>query len=172
MSNENIHFNCVAILAVVFVSLVLIFTFTNAEAIPEYKTAFTGNFNGKFDGLVVDVDGKYRADNMVDTFAMIGTLTTADVNHFNPVTGKYVKSSPTCHKVDGDLVLQSKMGQIKLDFNGKKCMYGLKSYVIGTFEIVNATDSYENSSGDGRLTFVTDHHNNNVKGNLKGSIRG
>lgn len=171
--NNNTIFISVS-LSIIFTGVFLAFALTevNAEAIPEYKTAFTGTFDGTFDGIVVNVDGKYRVNNIIDTFVMIGTLKTADVNHFNPVTGKYVKSSPNCNKIIGDLVLQSVKGQLKLDFNGKKCQYGLYSYVLGTFEVIDANQSYKNASGNGRITFVTDHHNNSVNGQLKGSIRG
>lgn len=144
----------------------------DAEALPSYKSSLVGNFNGKFDHSTINTVGKFNIGSEIETFVLVGTFESAEYSYWNPITGKYVRSSPDCQKIVGDLVLESKQGIINLQFNGKKCMYGLYSFVLGTFNAVDGTEKYELKSGEGRITFVTDHHSNIAKGQLKGSVTG
>lgn len=143
----------------------------DVDELPSYKTSVVGNFNGHFDNKMINTSGNFNINNKVKTFVLVGTFANAEQQHWNPITGKYVKSSPNCQKIIGDLVLQTADAKINLDFIGKKCVYGLFSYVIGTFEVTDST-GYEIESGEGRITFVTDHHSNIAKGQLKGYVRG
>lgn len=151
--------------------LSVFFIIDNVEAIPSYKVSIVGNFDGEFDHKMINSSGKFRISGDAIIFALTGTFENSEQQHWNPLTGKYVRSSPNCQKINGDLVLTETNEKIDLDFNGKVCSYGLYSFVIGTFETTGGEGTYENVSGEGNITFVADHHTNKVSGQLKGSLR-
>ncbi len=141
----------------------------NAFAL-DNKVSVVGNFEGKFDHEMINTTGKYTISANTETFVLVGTFDNEYYQHLNPVTGKYVTSNPNCQRVHGDLVLESVDTKVFLDYNGKNCKYGLISYVIGTFEVTDSEGLLEINEGYGRITFVADHHSNNVSGQLKGSF--
>lgn len=136
-----------------------------------HRVSVTGNFDGVFDHELINTEGKFRISSDVDTFVLVGTFENAVVQHWSPISGVYVTSNPNCQNISGDLVLESTEAKINIDFNGKNCTYGLTSYVIGTFETTESVGKYEGIVGEGSITFVADHHTNNVSGQLKGSFR-
>lgn len=114
-------------------------------------SSFIGSFEGKYDEKMINTVGEFRISNEIGTYVLVGTFENDGRDWLNP----------NCQKIVADLVLEGTDRKITLDFTGKNCKYGLTSYVIGTFE----TDG-----GEGRITFVADHHNNNVKGELRGVL--
>lgn len=125
--------------------IVSLFLIDDAEA----RSSFIGNFEGKFDEKMINTEGEFRVGGESNIFVFVGTFENAGRDYFNP----------SCQKISGDLILESNDKKIYIDFDGKNCKYGLISYVVGTFET---------EGGEGRITFVADHHNNNVKGELRG----
>ncbi len=124
-------------------------------------SSFYGEFDGKFDNKMINADGKFRIGSDIGTFVLVGTFENSMFRHWDPLSGVYITSNPNCQNIIGDLTLQGEKRSIDLDFTAKSCKYGLISYVIGTFET---------EGGEGRITFVADHHENNVSGQLKGVI--
>ncbi len=135
-----------------------------------HKVSITGNFEGDFDHKLINANGKFRISGDIQTFVLVGTFENEGVRYWNPYTGEYQTSNPNCQIVVGDLVLRSPDTRVELIFNGQTCTYGLMSYVIGTFVTGDSSGSYAGVEGEGRITFVADHHNNNVSGQLKGSF--
>jgi len=136
-----------------------------------HKVSVTGNFDGVFDHKSINTQGKFRISGEIETFVLVGTFENTGVKHWNPVSGVYITSNPNCQNISADLVLESVETKINIDFNGKNCTYGLTSYVIGTFETTESVGKYGSIVGEGSITFVADHHTNNVSGQLKGSFR-
>lgn len=157
------------IFAVTVVSFWSFTLFEEAFAL-EHKVRVQGNFDGKFDHKMINSEGTFRISGDINKFILVGTFDNNDSEHWNPVTGKYVRSNPTCQKIVGDLTLESVETKIKLNVNAKKCQYGLLSYIIGTFDVVDSEGKHDIESGEGRITFVADNHNNSVKGQLIGSF--
>ena len=135
-----------------------------------HAVSITADFEGKFDRKMINTSGEYKISNDVNTFVLVGTFDETGVSHYDPILGKYVITNPNCSNITAELVLESKDTKINLDYTGKNCHYGFFSYVIGTFEVTDSTGQYEGIEGNGRITFVADHHNNNVSGELKGSF--
>ncbi|GEM_PF-6802113 len=126
---------------------VSLFVIDDAQAL----SSFIGSFEGMYDEKMINAVGEFRINNDIGTYVLVGTFENDGIDRYNP----------NCQKIVGDLVLEGTDRKIILDFTGKNCKYGLTSYVIGTFE----TDG-----GEGRITFVADHHNNTVEGQLKGVL--
>lgn len=155
-----------------------------AEASLPHTIGIVGDFEGKFDHKSIITEGEYTIGGETEDFVLTGTFDNEYHKHVNPATGKYVTSNPNCQQVHGDLVLESAKMKIILDFEGKNCQIGLTSYVIGTYysndyEFADEDEyeygydedpeeEYENITGNGRITFVADHHSNSVSGNIKG----
>jgi len=137
-------FKLILLLPILIVS---IFVIDEAQA----RTSFVGSFEGKFDEKMINTVGEFRINNDIGIYVLVGTFENDGIDRFNP----------NCQKIVADLVLEGTDRKISLDFTGKNCKYGLMSYVIGTFE----TDG-----GEGRITFVADHHNNTVEGQLTGVL--
>lgn len=155
------------IIAIFVVSTWSFIIVEEAFALP-HSVGVVGDFNGKFDEKMINTEGKFRISGEIKQFILTGTFDNEYHKHVNPTTGKYVTSNPNCQRLHAGLVLQSVESKINLDFNGKNCKIGLISYVIGTFEVIDSEGKYEIKQGEGRITFVADHHNNNVHGQLKG----
>jgi len=147
-------FRLLLLLPILAVSLFII---DDAQA----RSSFIGSFEGIFDEKMINAVGEFRVSNNIDTFVLVGTFETNKITHWNPYEGVYITSNPNCQKIIADLVLEGTDRKISLDFTGKNCKYGLISYVIGTFET---------EGGEGRITFVADHHTNTVKGELRGVL--
>ncbi len=160
----------IVFIVIVTVSLFLMGSnIVDAFALP-HAMSIVADFEGKFDNKSINTSGKYRISNDVNIFVLVGNFEETGVSHYDPTTGKYVISNPNCSNITGELVLESVEAKIYLDYTGKNCHYGLLSYVIGTFEVTNSEGKYEILEGEGRITFVADHHNNDVSGQLKGSF--
>jgi len=156
------------VLTYIIIGLAL-FGIVEVYALP-HAISVVGNFEGEFDYKSINTTGEYTISGDTNTFVLVGTFEEKGVSHYNVSTGKYVISNPNCSNITGELVLQSVETKINLDYTGKNCHYGLFSYVIGTFEVTDSEGKYEIKSGEGRITFVADHHTNNVSGQLKGSF--
>lgn len=158
-----------------------------AEASLPHAVGIVGDFEGTFDHESIITEGEYTISGNTEQFVLTGTFDNEYHEHVNPATGKYVTSNPNCQRVHGDLVLESAEIKIIIDFEGKNCRFGLMSYVIGTYysnEYVftdedeeeedeygygNEYEDYEDDiTGNGRITFVADHHSNFVYGEIKG----
>lgn len=137
----------------------VLFIVSEANALP-HAISVVGDFEGKFDHKSINTVGEYTISGDTNTFVLVGTFENDGIDRFNL----------TCQKIVADLVLESQETKINLDYTGKNCRYGLFSYVIGTFEVTNSEGKYEIKSGEGRITFVADHHTNNVSGELKGNF--
>jgi len=137
-------FKLILLLPILIVSILVI---DEAQA----RTSIVGSFEGKFDEKMINTVGEFRISNNIGTYVLVGTFENNGRDWLNP----------NCQKITADLVLEGTDKKIILDFTGKNCKYGLMSYVIGTFET---------SLGEGSITFVADHHNNNVEGQLKGVL--
>ncbi len=137
-------FKLILLLPILIVSILVI---DEAQA----RTSIVGSFEGKFDEKMINTVGEFRISNNIGTYVLVGTFENNGRDWLNP----------NCQKITADLVLEGTDKKITLDFTGKNCKYGLMSYVIGTFET---------SLGEGSITFVADHHNNNVEGQLKGVL--
>jgi len=135
----------VYVLAVI--GVISIMSIDDAQA----RSSFIGSFEGTYDEKMINADGEFRISNDIGIYVLVGTFDDKGRDAFNP----------NCQKILADLVLEGTDRKLSLDFTGKYCKYGLISYVIGTFE----TDG-----GEGRITFVTDHHKNTVKGELRGVL--
>lgn len=170
--------------------LTLSFFVPDAEASLPRTIGIVGDFEGTFDHKSIITEGEYTISSEVEQFVLTGTFDN-EYNEHDPATatGKYV-TNPNCQRVHGDLVLESDKIKIIIDFEGKNCRFGLISYVIGTYfsneyvftdedeeygygyEYNDEYEKYEDDIiGDGRITFVADHHTNNVMGHFKGSYR-
>ncbi len=137
----------------------ILFVVSEANALP-HAISVVGEFEGKFDLKSINTVGDYTISGDTNTFVLVGTFENDGLDRFNP----------NCQKIIAYLVLENQETKINLDYTGKNCRYGLFSYVIGTFEVTNSEGEYEIKSGKGRITFVADHHSNNVSGHLKGSF--
>ncbi len=137
----------------------ILFVVSEANALP-HAISVVGEFEGKFDEKMINTVGEFRINNDIGIYVLVGTFENDGIDRFNP----------NCQKIVADLVLESKETKFYLDYTGKNCRYGLFSYVIGTFEVTDSEGEYEIKSGEGRITFVADHHTNNVSGELKGSF--
>ena len=126
-----------------------------------YRTSFTGSFDGIFDGKTIVSEGNFRLNNISNDYSMIGEIETTSIDPLNP----------HCKKLSGYIILNQNQTDINLDFSAKLCEYGLLSYVIGTFDVIDSTGNFDIESGEGRINFITDYHNNNMFGNLQGSVR-
>ncbi len=137
----------------------------------EHRVSVTGNFDGDFDHKMINASGKFTISGDVQTFVLVGTFENEGIRYWNPYSGEYETSNPNCQIIIGDLVLQSVETEIDLVFEGQTCTYGLMSYVIGTFETGESTGTYAGVEGEGRITFVADHHDNKIiGGQLKGNF--
>ncbi len=137
----------------------ILFVVSEANALP-HAISVVGEFEGKFDHKSINTVGDYTISGDTNTFVLVGTFENDGLDWFNP----------NCQKIVADLILESQETKFYLDYTGKNCRYGLFSYVIGTFEVTDSEGEYEIKSGEGRITFVADHHTNNVSGELKGSF--
>jgi len=126
---------------------VSVFIIDDAQA----RSSFIGSFEGIFDEKMINAVGEFRISNDIGTYVFVGTFEDNGRDAFNP----------NCQKILADLVLEGTDRKLSLDFTGKHCKYGFISYVIGTFET---------EGGEGRITFVADHHKNTVKGELRGVL--
>ncbi len=151
--NDNFY------LIFVIATIGIMFTVGIVES-ADARTSIVGSFEGKFDNEMIKAKGEFRVGEL-GTFELTGTFENDVFTYWNPYEGVFITSNPNCQKIIGDLVLQNDKTIINLDFKGKNCRYGLMSYVIGTFET---------SLGEGSITFVADHHSNNVEGQLKGVL--
>ena len=137
-------FKLILLLPILIVSILVI---DEAQA----RTSIVGSFEGKFDEKMINTVGEFRISNDIGTYVLVGTFQNDGRDWLNP----------NCQKIVAELTLEGTDRKITLDFTGKNCKYGLMSYVIGTFET---------SLGEGSITFVADHHSNNVSGQLKGVL--
>lgn len=140
--------NKLILVYVLAISVISIMSIEEAQA----RTSIVGSFEGTYDEKMIITVGEFRISNEIGTYVLVGTFENDGIDWFNP----------NCQKIVADLVLEGIDRKIiTLDFTGKNCKYGLTSYVIGTFET---------NGGEGRITFVADHHNNTVEGQLTGVL--
>jgi len=137
----------ILVYALAVIGVISIMSIEEAQA----RTSFVGSFEGTYDEKMINTVGEFRINNDIGIYVFVGTFENDGIDRFNP----------NCQKIVGDLVLEGTDRKITLDFTGKNCKYGLTSYVIGTFET---------NGGEGRITFVADHHNNTVEGQLTGVL--
>lgn len=151
-----------------YVNIILFgIVFTLSFFVPEaeasyHDVAITGDFQGKFDHKTIYADGDYRISSDKHSFTLIGDFEK---------DGRDMTYNINCITVVGELVLDSQESKVYLDFDGKKCQYGYMSFVFGTFDTTHSTGKYAGISGDGRISFTTDHYSNYVSGTLQGKFR-
>lgn len=144
---------------VFFGSLFIVFVIPDAEA-TSHKTSIIGDFEGKFDHTTINSKGEFHLNKKIHEFTLLGEFSDKGIDYKNY----------NCKIIDGNIALVGETTQVYIDFNGKKCQYGLFSYVVGTFEVIDSSGKYKDITGDGRISFVADHHANNVYGILHGSF--